>query len=335
MKDTLSDRSRSASLLYSLQGIPFDAVVAVATMVAVDALLVVAPTGHPGLRLVLGGGLLVVLPGYAVVSALLPGWLHPPAGTGHGPPRASVIELVERAALSVGIGLAMVPLLALVLAVSGLGLDLRTAAPALTLLVVVGLVVGVVRRRAAPPDRRFSVGLGVWAEQVRRAVVHPSGGRALSVLDVLLALAVVGATASFGVSLAFPQDGERYTGFALRTTGPGGDLVAGGFPEELTVGTNESLVAVVDNHEGERVPYTVVVQLQRVRRDDGALVVTNRRELARANRTLGPGERWTYAHTVRPPPEATGTNRRLAYLLYRDDGTAPYRRLGIWVDVVG
>jgi uncharacterized membrane protein len=331
MKDTLSDRSPSGATFRSSLGLPLDVLVAVGLVVSVDLLLVVDPVGHPGLRLLLGGLLLVVLPGYAAVAALLPGWLRPPA-TDQGAPRASALELVERGALSLGIGLAIVPLVALALTLAGRGLGLRPVATTLTGLVVAGLLVAVVRRRAAAPDRRFRLGVGDWLRAAWRALAAPGADRATTALNVLLAAAVVIATASLGVALAFPVDGERYTEFALRTPGEDGVPVAD-FPEELTAGTNASFVAVVENHEGERAAYTVVAQLQRVRDGPDGPVVVERRELARTNRTLGPGERWAYNHTVRP--NATGTDLRLVYHLHRGDSTGePYRRLSIWVDVV-
>lgn len=336
MKDLLPAASSSNSVVQSLRQPPVDVLVVLLLVALVDVVVLVAPPARPGLRLLAGALLLVALPGYAIVSALFPSWRNTPEGDPEGDEvRVSAAELLQRLALSLGAGLALVPVLALVLDSAGVGLSARPVAAALTGVVVAGLGVAVARRGSLPAARRFRFGAGRWAADIRRSFSPPGIGLAV---ELLLVLAVVVATATIGGALAFPVDGEEYSSFALRTEAPDGSLIAGDFPDELTAGENESFVATVENHENERVAYTVVVQLQRVRDGPDGPQAVEWSELSRAERTLSPGQQWRYDHTVRPG--TTGEGMRLTYLLYQ--GTVPStprqanadRSLHVWVDVV-
>lgn len=342
MKDIFQADSRSNSVVQSLRHPPGDLVATTVLTAATAGIVLAAPPHSAGFRLLSGAVLLVLLPGYALVAAAFPRWRAVPAGgaggAGDDRRRASSGELAERLALSVGTGLAVVPLLALALDLLGVGLELVPAVVGLSTVVVTGLGIAVARRWALPAPERFQVGVWAWTATLRPSA---SQSRATAALNVLLALSVVAAVASLGGALAFPIDGERYTDFAIRTEGADGGLVAGGYPEELTLGANETLIATVENHEGVRTNYTVVVQLQRVRRDGDGLRVVERRELGRATQSLAPGERWRHEHTVRAERTSmVGPSRRLTYLLYR--GPAPteprtgtaYQSLRLWVDVV-
>lgn len=337
MKDLFTPSSWLTPVVRSIRHPPVDVLIVLLLVAVVDVVILVGSSNYAGVRLVAGTLLLIALPGYTVVSALFPGWRATPRASPEGDGvRVSGDELLERLALSLGAGLALVPVLALVLDSLGFGLGTTSVAAALTVIVTAGLGVALVRRGSLPADRRFRVGIGLWIDDVRRS--FSSGGASLA-LELLLVVAVVGATAGLGSALAFPVDGEAYSSFALRTEAPDGSLVAGDFPDELTAGANESLVATVENYEGERTNYTIVVQIQRIEPGDSGPQVVEREELSRAERSLDPGERWTYDHTV--SPEGTGTEMRLTYLLYR--GPVPStptesnadRSVYLWVDVNG
>lgn len=335
MKDLFPAASSWNAVVRSLRHPPVDVLVVLLLVALVDVVVLVAPPARPGLRLLAGALLLIALPGYAVVSALFPAWRNTPTGDPEGDDvRVSTGELLQRLALSLGAGLALIPILALVLDGVGVGLSARPVAAALTAVVVAGLGVAVARRGSLPAARRFRFGAGRWVDDIRRS--FSSSGPALAV-ELLLIVAVIAATATIGGALAFPVDGEEYSSFALRTEAPDGSLVAGEFPDELTAGANEPFVATVENHENEPVDYTVVVQLQRVQDGPDGPQTVEWSELSRGERTLAPGEQWRYDHTVRPG--TTGEGMRLTYLLYQGDVPSTPRRanadrsLHVWVDV--
>jgi uncharacterized membrane protein len=335
MKDLLPAASAWDSVVQSLRHPPVDVLAVLLLVAFADLVVLFAPPARPGLRLLAGTLLLVALPGYAIVSALFPAWRNAPEGDPEGDEvRVSTGGLLQRLALLLGAGLALIPVFALVLDGLGVGLSAWPAAAALTAVVVAGLGVTVTRRGSLPAARRFRFGAGRWIDDIRRSF-SPSGP-ALAV-ELLLVVAVIAATATLGGALAFPVDGESYSSFALRTEAPDGSLIAGEFPDELTAGENGSFVATVENHENAPVDYTVVVQLQRVQVGPDGPRTVEWRELSRAERTLAPGEQWRHDHTIRPG--TTGEGMRLTYLLYQGDVPSTPRRdnadrsLYVWVDI--
>jgi len=163
--------------------------------------------------------------------------------------------------------------------------------------------------------------------------------RADAALNVLLVASILLAAGSVTYAVAVPKEGEQFTEFYLLTENESGDLVAAGYPTNMTRGQSASLVVGIGNQEHEQVEYTVVVELQRVEITDNATNVTvlDERELRRFTVDLAHNETWHNQHTV--TPTMTGERLRLQYLLYRGEPPADptvenaYRELHLWVNV--
>lgn len=126
-----------------------------------------------------------------------------------------------------------------------------------------------------------------------------------------------------GLSIAYADDlssgGERsqYTEFSLLTETDDGRLVADGYPTEIRSGESAELHVSIGNHEGGSIAYTVIVKLQRIDGAGESGAVADETELGRFERRVDAGETAVHEHSVRP--ETTGTDLRLAYLLYKDE----------------
>lgn len=311
------------------------------------------------LRVFLTLPLLVFLPGYALTTVLFPArdraavrdahattW-SPSGGTGSdsqfatdgdghqsGTVRAGVSG-VERLALSFGFSVALVPL-----AMMGLWTVAQTVAlgPFLALLVPVVVLatgLGVLRRLRMPRSHRYELRFLTGSAR-RNTASGPGSGRAV---QAVLVVSVVLLLASFGTAALGPLDGTAYTGFALLTEGQSGELIAGDYPDELTVNGTQEVVFEVENDEQRTTEYTVVAALHRV--ENGTVVETSRLETF--GERVEPGERWRVPHDpsrlVEPDSSLSGPGVQLTYLLYRGDPPAEptrenaYRSLYIGVDV--
>lgn len=114
-----------------------------------------------------------------------------------------------------------------------------------------------------------------------------------------LAAAVFGAFAAMGKAVAAPGGGQQYTSVAVLSQNKSGQLVAGDYPRNFEVDESKPLVVSVTNREGERVRYSVVVELQRVRAtDDGGAKVVQDSHMATFTPTASPGETWRPTHEV-------------------------------------
>ncbi|MFN3805195.1 MAG: DUF1616 domain-containing protein [Pyrobaculum sp.] len=138
------------------------------------------------------------------------------------------------------------------------------------------------------------------------------GGRrsgVTTVLSLALFLALVAAT----VYIALNPPCESFTEFYI--LGPGGK--AAGYPTKLKMGEVGRVIVGVRNHECRQETYTVVAKLA------NQTVYT-------ATITLGHNQTWTYVLEFRPTEPG---RTKLELYLYKNNTTAPYRRLHLWVEV--
>lgn len=325
--------------------LPFDAVVAVLLAVMTDLLLVSSYADVLAIVAPLSALLLFFLPGYALLGALFPSEPSPDEsadgsvanwqGNRIDPLHSRTLTLTERLALSVGVSLLLLPVVAIGLSVSGVGYEGYNVSSALTLIVFVGMFVGTVRRWRLPEHERFRLRPRVRLANAYDALA-PSGYLSL-VTSALVAVALLAAVSSVGFALVVPNNAESYTGVSVLTENESGELVAGGYPSEIEAGQPTDLVLEVENHERQTTDYSVVVQLQRVDQGDGSTAVSERQRLAAFNQTVDAGDAWRRHHRI--APAMTGEDMRLTYLVYRGDAPDQprtenaYRHVHLWISV--
>lgn len=323
---TYQNQSNSlwSRLSRSVGRFPIDLVAVFVFTLLAGGALVVASAEATLLRAALGVPLLLFVPGYVVVATAFPGdgrsvaernMLPNAVGEAVAP---DGIDGVERAALSFGASVVLVPLVALALVAIGSPLDGPAIVSAYVAIGCVGAVVAAVRRSRLPQERRYRVPVDRWIADLR-ASVFGTDRRFAGVVNVVLLLSVLVATASIGYALAAPQDGESTSSIALLTENEQGELEADGYPTNFTAGQPEELTVSVENEEDAETTYTVVAVVQRVDRTGDGVRVLEQRELDRMEATVEGGETWRQRHQV--APEMIGEDLRLTYFLYR--GEAP------------
>ena len=284
------------------------------------------------LRAVVTFPFLLFVPGYSFVAAVFP-----TAETrGEAEPSHPPLSNVERFTLSLGSSVAIVPLFGLALNFTPWGFRLVPMLVALELFSVVCIGFAATRRSKLSEDGRFSLPVGRWYHDFRSEFV-PQRTRTDVALNVALAAVFLLAVASVSYALVDQQSGEQYTEMYLLTENDDGRLVTEGYPTELTATQSRTLVVGVRNHEHERMSYTVVTKLQRVRSEGGSTTVAEEERLDRFGVTLASNES-THQRRVLTP-SLTGDRLRLTFSLYRDDGPEgpeagdAYRQTHLWVNV--
>lgn len=244
------------------------------------------------------------------------------------------LDPLERIALSIGLSVAIVPLLGVV--VWAAFAEFTRALVLAGLVGVVGLLlpVALARRYGLAPDRRLVTRPRIQLRQFGRWLTGSS--TAETATNVLLVASIVLAAGAFTYGIAVPVDGESYSTAAL-LTGQNGDPTADGYPTNFTAGEPESLTLQVTNHENAETSYTVVETVERVRTRNSRVDVVNRSELGRERVTLREGATARLDREV--APDLTGESLQLSYYVYK--GTAPeqpsrstaYRDLHLWITV--
>jgi uncharacterized membrane protein/LysM repeat protein len=275
----------------------FDLVIAAACALVTVAVVLLVPSLGP-IRIVFGLPFILLLPGYVLVAALYP--------------RKGDLDPIERAALSFGLSIAIVPLIGLALNYSPWGIRLNPILAFVSLFIVMGAGAAMYRRRTVPAEEAFAINVPLprWS-QVGLA-------RVAAVLIVVLCSVGLGVAAAF---LATSRgSSESFSEFYI--LGPGGR--AEGYPRTLELGDGLTVILGVVNHEGDDAAYEVEATVD----GQAAGLIDSLR--------LEDGEQWERPVTL--VPNQAGNSQKVEFLLYKvevDGVSEAYRAVHLWVDVEG
>lgn len=300
-------------------------------------------------QILVGLPLVMLLPGYALTTALFPKRARGELDANVSALGADAIPHrirglsdrglagAERLAVGFAVSVVLVPLYGLLINYSPLDWSTQSIVGILTAVTVLASIAALVRHRelAAVDTTGYTIAGAVAAlrQSLRRSTLDAT-------LTVVVVVCVLFAGVSGAFALTSPLDRTQYTDFNLVTQTDGGEYVEANYPDTLVAGEPADFHVGITNNEQQQTDYTVVVQLQRVRTQDGNVSVLTRNRLASFSTQLDAGET-TYAQTSLTP-QSLGENFRLAFLLY-DESEPPanptidnaYRYTFTWVDVVG
>lgn len=229
---------------------PWDLLLVAGLTVLLDLVVLLFP-GSP-VRIVLGLPFVLFFPGYAFVALLFPErhrryTVERGPGGGEEEEVEEGIDALERVALSLGLSIAVVPLIGLGLNYTPWGIRLTPILVSVSGFILVCLAAAAWRRAQLDPDERFRVAFVVairpWSE---RSALD-------KVLTVALAASILAAVGTLGYVLLNPRPGEAFTEFYVL----GSEGKAAGYPRNLTPGEEATVTIGVRNHEHREVSYVV------------------------------------------------------------------------------
>ncbi|MGP8024374.1 MAG: DUF1616 domain-containing protein [Methanobacterium sp.] len=250
-------------------------------------------------RTILGLFLIIFIPGYALTAVLFP--------------KTGDLKSLERLIVSVGLSIAITPIIGLILNYTTYGIQLNSILLLLSSLTVLLIFVAYWRRRLVKPENRFSVDFTGSVKNLFSKFSKESRVGKLSsvflIVSVLLAL-----SATMYVIFEPKEEIESFTEFYI--LGPGG--VASEYPVYLTSGEKSNLTIGIVNHERKPTTYNLVVT------SDG-IVQINQQITLNDQQTL----QIPFTFTAGQP----GT-REMNFNLYKlPDNTDVYRNLHLWLNV--
>lgn len=276
----------------------------------------------PPVRFLVSVPLLFFIPGYVLVGILFPRHGGQSPSTSNGSlalaHRLDRVTGPERAALSVGLSVALVPFIGFLLELLPVAAFSGAIMPAMVSFALIGSVVASIRRLRLPTDEQFSLPLGT----LRTAIAAPFTGpmpRFERVVTIGLAGAVLLAVVAVGYAFAVPQQGEQFTDLRIVTESPNGELTLGNYPGEVPLDESTEFLIGIDNREGQQQTYTLVVTADQIIEDGGSVTTIETVDIDRTEITLDNGERRHQSQTVTP---STAGAFRLNYYLYKGDAPA-------------
>jgi Predicted membrane protein len=289
------------------------------------------------IRAALGLPFVLFVPGYLFIAALFPEDTTDDAVD----TSQSGIDGIERAALSFGMSIAIVPLIGLVLNFTPFGIRLGPIMVSLLLFCGITGAVATNRRQALPAEEQFSIDFWSYYERGVDELYYPDT-KADKILNILLVVSVLLAVGSVGYAVAVPKQGESFTELYLLTEDENGELVADNYPQELTSGEPATLTLGIGNNEHQQTSYTTVVTLQQVTlinesANKTRVRVDSQEQIDTYDVALAHNETQHITHEI--TADTTGDEQRLTYLLYKDAPPAnptaenAYREVHLWVNV--
>jgi uncharacterized membrane protein len=262
------------------------------------------------LRVPFGVLLVLVLPGYAVLSALFPGVDR--SATAPRTSNRGQLDGADRVLLAVALSLALTVVVGLSLSVTPWGFTVVPTTLALGVVTLACCLVGAARRaRLFPQDRAPSLLSGVFDHI---SVAFSAVPRRTRLLNVLIVCGVVVAAGSIAYAAAVPNPTAPFSEFYVLSDSGAADPTTQGY--DLTPGEDTTLRVGIVNNERTTVDYTVVVVAQQVAVEDGTERVVAQTELDRFSYRIVPGKTREFDHTVAAETEI-GASQRVAYLLYK------------------
>lgn len=241
MVTSLSELVGKLSVIHDIRRYPIDIKVALLWTFGTILCVYLPFLQDSLLRPVFGVLFILVVPGYALTAALFP--------------RSDDLEWIERIALTLGVSIAIVPLVGLLLNYTPFGIRLTPIIVALTLFTCLMMLIAVFRRLSLDDDQQLVIPVTELCTGIRE-MFFPSEGtaidRALSALLLVALLLLIGTTVFV---ILFPQDGERFTEFYIL----GAKGMAADYPTKFQEGTLQSVTIGIGNHEHRNLNYSVYV----------------------------------------------------------------------------
>ncbi|MBE3093547.1 MAG: DUF1616 domain-containing protein [Actinobacteria bacterium] len=190
------------------------------------------------LRILFGLPFLLFIPGYVLLSALFPTKKN-----------TKGIDGMERIALSFALSLSIVPILGLILNYTPWGIRLETILLSLFFFIIIVSVIALYRWKTTDPEKRFILTFELSLPEKKN--------RLDTALIIILGISILIAFATIIYVITTPKNGEPFTEFYL--LGPTGK--ATGYPSNLTIGENASVIIGLANHEYKTINYSIEIWL--------------------------------------------------------------------------
>lgn len=307
------------------KNLPKDLAAAACLLVLAVASIYIPIINETFIRVIFTVPAVLFIPGYALLSALFPA--------------KKSIDGVERFALSVGLSIAVVPIIGLVLNYTPFGIRLDPVVISVCVFSFAMMIVALYRRTKLSKEERFEVPFEKVKPAVKEEFFPKDQKKADKILSVILIIAICAAVATTIFVIAFPKEGEKYTEFFIL----GKDKMTADYPERFAAGSTQFVWLGIKNHEFKDMNYTVETILTNTEWNNvtNTSIIHSSKVLDRFNVNLADKEEYLEMYNF--TADSKGYNR-LEFLLYDEnvpDKNVPtekkieesYRDLHLWIRV--
>jgi uncharacterized membrane protein len=237
----VSEKTRTEKIYSAFfeQEFPADLVLMVLWLAGAIGVIYLPILNDSILRSILSLPMVLFIPGYCLIAALFP--------------KKGDIDIFERIFLSIGLSIALGPLIGLGLNFTMWGIRLEPVVLSLTLFSWIMVLVAKYRRAILLPEEQFGLHLKKIPSGIQNALL-PTGGKKIGrLLNSVLVMVAILAIITTAFVIAFPKQGERFSEFFIL----GENQRASDYPDQVTAGKTYPLYIGVGNQELRTVAYTI------------------------------------------------------------------------------
>jgi uncharacterized membrane protein len=191
------------------------------------------------LRVVFALPVMLVIPGYCLITAIFP--------------RNDDIDLIARIVLSIGLSIAIVPLIGLGLNFTPWGIRLDSIVISLTFFTLVTVIVSHYRRAMLPSEERFRMPFSEIAGAFRKEFLTKGDKKVDQILNAVLAIAILITIIIAVYVITVPREGEKFTEFFIL----GENRTVASYPAKIVQRQDYPMYVGVGNHEYSDIRYTI------------------------------------------------------------------------------
>jgi uncharacterized membrane protein len=287
------------------QKFPSDLLFVAGFVILTDIFVLIPLLNESLIRTVLSLSLVIFFPGYALIAMLFP--------------EKTGLESMERFALSIGLSVAIVPLIGFGLNFTSWGIREVPLLASLSALTLLFSGLAYVRRKRLTEDRAFEISFRDFAFNVIKGTLGNPESKTESVLRTFMVISFLVLIGTFGYVTFVPHTSEPFTAFYV--LGP--QKMAENYTTEYVSGGNGTYIIGIRNNEYRTINYTMEVRLE-----------NQSLPLPASLQNI----RLTHNTTLEEPlvitPSIEGKNMKLEFLLFNEtEKNVPYQDLRLWINV--
>jgi uncharacterized membrane protein len=286
--------------------VPSDLLLVIGLVLLTNIFVLTPKLNETAIRGILCIPLVLFLPGYSLIVVLFP--------------EKSGLKGIERAALSFGLSIAVVPLIGLSLNYSPWGIKLLPILVSLSVFIFIMCWIAHLIRAKLPETEAFNVNFRETAVSFKAKIKSSPASKIDKILFVVLVLLILLSIATLFYVIITPKEDECFTEFYI--LGPNGK--ANNYTTKYVLGESGTVVVGIANHEYRHVNYTLELKLE-----NKSLPLPEKQK----HINLDSNGIWKEPITFTPPFQ--GHNMKLEFLLFNETSESkPYQDLHLWIDVL-
>ena len=287
------------------QKFPSDLLLVAGFVILTDIFVLIPALSGSFVRTALSLPLILFLPGYALIAMLFP--------------EKTGLEWLERIALSVGLSVAVVPLIGLVLNFTSWGIKEIPLLASLSVFTLLLSGLAYVRRKRLPEDKAFGISIKASALNLMNEVLGKPESKTERILRTFLAISFLVLIGTMGYVTLVPHEREPFTEFYI--LGP--QKMAENYTTEYVQGESGTYIVGITNNEYKKMNYTMEVRLE----NKSLPLPKNLQNIRLVHNT-------TLEEPLVITPSVKGNNMKLEFLLFNEtEKEVPYRDLRLWINV--